>query len=132
MKKDQEELATAPAEIVAMPRMSDFRPISIASPRLSNSREASGFDLIDEAAELIRASEQRAAQAEEKAERVSARAIEALKAAQLSIEQSETQALLAEQQAAEQAKLAQERIIQRLGPSFQRNARPPRQPPKQP
>ena len=38
----------------------------------TNRGEANGFDLIDEAAELIRASEQRALHAEEKAEKVSA------------------------------------------------------------
>jgi hypothetical protein len=37
--------------------------------------ETSGFDLIEKAAELIRASEQRASQAEEKAETVSAKAL---------------------------------------------------------
>jgi hypothetical protein len=120
MKKDQKELATATAEIVAMPRTSDFRPISIASPRLSDSREANGFDLIDEAAEIIRASEQRAVQAEEKAQKVSARAIEALRAAQLTVEQSQAQARLAEQQAVEQAKLAQERIAKAEALSHER------------
>src|SRR5215217_5876074 len=110
MKKDQRKLASIPNEIAALPRISDFLPISIPKRRQSHSGEASAFDLIDEAAELIRASEQRASQAEEKAERVSAKAIEAVRAAQLNIEQTQAQRRLAEQHAAEQARLAAERV----------------------
>src|SRR5215217_799868 len=66
----RKQMASTPNESAGVPDISDFRPISVAKPRQSHSGEASAFDLIDEAAELIRASEQRASQAEEKAERV--------------------------------------------------------------
>jgi GTPase Era involved in 16S rRNA processing len=72
--------------------------------------EGSSLNLIDHAAELIRASEQRASHAEEIAEKVSAKAAEAVRAAQLRIEQTQAHARLLEQHAAEQVKLAHERI----------------------
>jgi hypothetical protein len=84
----------------------DFIPIAKAS----NPGEVNGFDLIDRAAELIRASEQRALHAEEKAEKVSARAVEAVRATQLRIQQTQAQAHLVEQHAAEQVRLAVDRI----------------------
>ena len=68
------------------------------------------MNLIDHAAELIRASEQRASHAEEKAEKVSAKAAEAVRTAQLRIEQTQAHARLVEQHSAEQVKLAHERI----------------------
>jgi hypothetical protein len=76
----------------------------------ASSDRASGFDLIDQAAEALRVSEQRASHAEEKAQKISGKAVEAVRAAQLRIEQMQAQARLIEQHAAEQAKLAQERI----------------------
>jgi hypothetical protein len=69
-----------------------------------------GLDLIDHAAALLRQSEQRAVFAEDKAEKVSAKALEAIKAAQLRIEQTEMRARQVEQHAAEQVQLAQDRI----------------------
>jgi hypothetical protein len=83
----------------------DLIPIAKA-----NLNRTSGFDLIDQAAEAIRAGEQRALHAEEKAQKISGKAIEAVRAAQLRIEQIQAQAHLTEQHAAEQAKLAEERI----------------------
>jgi hypothetical protein len=74
------------------------------------SQASEGFELIERAAALIRTSEQRALQAEETAEKVSARAIDAVKAAQLRLEQVEAHARHVEQHAAEQAQMAQERI----------------------
>jgi hypothetical protein len=78
--------------------------------KASNPEEVNGFDLIDRAAELIRASEQRALHAEEKAEKVSAKAVEAVRATQLRIQQTQAQAQLLEHHAAEQVRLAVERI----------------------
>jgi predicted S18 family serine protease len=109
MKKDQNKAGSTPGEMTALPRISDYLPISIAKPCQSG-EPATGFDLIDRAAELIRESEQRAMQADEKAERVSAKAIEAVKAAQMRVEQTQAQIRLVEQHAAEQAKLTAERM----------------------
>ena len=110
MNDDKKHSASTPAS-KALPHISDFVAISKADTHQKSFREeASGFDLIDKAAELIRVSEQRASQAEEKAERVSAKAIEAVKAAQVRFEQTQAHARLIEQHAAEQAKLAEERV----------------------
>jgi hypothetical protein len=76
----------------------------------AHSDRASGFALIDQAAEAMQASEQRASHAEEKAHKISSKAIDAVRAAQLRIEQVQAQARLIERHAAEQAKLAEERI----------------------
>jgi hypothetical protein len=111
MSVDHRNAASSAAGLATLPRrVVDFVPISKASAGHGGTGEESGFDLIDHAAEMIRASEQRALHAEEKAEKVSAKAVEAVRAAQLRIEQSLAQARLIEQHASEQMKLADERI----------------------
>src|SRR5918997_313881 len=58
------------------------------------------LDLIDHAAAAFRATEHRAAQAEDRAEKVAAKAMEGLKTAQSRVEQAEADARAAERQAA--------------------------------
>jgi predicted S18 family serine protease len=88
---------------------SNFTPIQNEDHDLSPD-SAEGLDLIDHAAALLRNSEQRAMFAEDKAEKVSAKALEAIKAAQLRIEHTEMRARQVEQHAAQQVQLAQDRI----------------------
>src|SRR5215207_11025000 len=49
------QIASTPNEIAAVPDISDFRPISMIKLRQGDTGEENAFDLIDEAAELIRA-----------------------------------------------------------------------------
>jgi hypothetical protein len=110
MSKDQKQSAASPDLSAFHRNVTELVPISKASPHQEGSRGSIGFDLIDQAVELIRTSEQRASHAQEKAEKISAKALEAVRAAQLRIEQTQSHARLVEQHAAEQAKLAEERI----------------------
>jgi hypothetical protein len=110
MSKDHKKSAREPVA-PALPAgvVVDLIPVAKARADETGSADAGALDLIDQAADLLRASEQRAAQAQEKAEKVSARAIGAVRAAHVRIEQMQAQARLIEQHAAEQARLAEER-----------------------
>jgi Fe2+ transport system protein B len=84
-------------------------------PEPSNTAWAEGLDLIDQAAAFLRTTEQRAAAAEERSEKVAVKAMEGLRAAQQRFEQAEAHAHEVERQAAEQIKAAQVRVAEAEG-----------------
>jgi hypothetical protein len=84
-------------------------------PEPSNPAWAEGLDLIDQAAAYLHATEQRAAAAEERAEKVAFKAMEGLKAAQQRFEQAEAHAHEVERQAAEDIRAAQVRVAEMEG-----------------
>lgn len=92
-----------------------FVPPQRDEPQFVNSEWAEGLDLIDQAAAFIRNTEQRASQAEERAEKVAFKAIEGLRTAQLRFEQAEARARQVEQHAAEEVSLAQGRVAEAEG-----------------
>jgi hypothetical protein len=84
-------------------------------PEPSNAAWAEGLELIDQAAAFLRTTEQRAAAAEERSEKVAVKAMEGLRAAQQRLEQAEAHAHEVERQAAEEIKAAQVRVAEAEG-----------------
>jgi Fe2+ transport system protein B len=84
-------------------------------PEPSNAAWAEGLELIDQAAAFLRTTEQRAAAAEERSEKVAVKAMEGLRAAQQRFEQAEAHAHEVERQAAEQIKAAEVRVAEAEG-----------------
>jgi hypothetical protein len=78
----------------------------------ANPEWAEGLDLIDQAAALMRTTEQRAVLAEERAEKVAFTAMEGLRTAQQRFEQAEAHTLEVQRRAAEEIKLAQGRAAE--------------------
>jgi hypothetical protein len=71
-----------------------------------NPEWVASLDLIEEAAALFRATENRAYQAEDRADKVATKAMEGLKTAQVRVAEAEARVAEAEQQAADQIRLA--------------------------
>jgi hypothetical protein len=76
----------------------------------TGSEWAASLDLIDQVAASFKDSEQRASQAEERAEKVAVKAIEGLRTAQLRFEAAENRARQLEETTAEELRLAQHRV----------------------
>jgi hypothetical protein len=92
------------------PNVVRFTPPPVRDEAIGpHSEWAASLDLIDQAAAHFKASEQRATQAEERAEKVAFKAIEGLRSAQLRVEHAEAQARAVEEQAAEDLRQAQAR-----------------------
>src|SRR5919112_4727927 len=70
------------------------------------------LELIDQAAEFYRATEQRAVYAEERAEKVATKAMEGLRTAQQRVAEAEANARALEEQAASDLRLAHARITE--------------------
>lgn len=98
---DMAELAAALGSNVVR-----FVPPQRDEPQLADSEWAESLDLIDQAAAFFKASEHRASQAEERAEKVAVKAIEGLRSAQLRVEQAEAHAQEIEERTAEDVRLA--------------------------
>ena len=89
-----------------------FAPPSRDEAQAANSEWAASLELIDEAAALFRATEDRAAQAEERAERVAFKAMEGLRSAQVRVDKAEAHARAVEEHTAEEIRLARGRIAE--------------------
>jgi hypothetical protein len=89
-----------------------FAPPSRDEAQAANSEWAASLELIDEAAALFKATEDRAAQAEERAERVAFKAMEGLRSAQARVDKAEAHARAVEEHTAEEIRLARGRIAE--------------------
>ena len=89
-----------------------FVPPPRDEPQAVNSEWAASLDLLDEAAAFVKASEHRAVQAEERAEKVAFKAMEGLRSAQLRVEHAEAHAREIEQQTGEELRQAHGRIAE--------------------
>ena len=89
-----------------------FVPSQRDEHQSANPEWAAGLELIDQAADLMRSTEQRAAQAEDRAEKVAVKAMEGLRAAQQRFEHAEGHARQIEQNAADEVRLAQQRVAE--------------------
>lgn len=98
---DMAELAAALGSNVVR-----FVPPQRDEPQLAGSEWAESLDLIEQAATFVKASEHRATQAEERAEKVAVKAIEGLRSAQMRVEEAEAQTRIVEEQAAEEIRAA--------------------------
>ena len=78
----------------------------------ANSQWAEGLALIEQAAAYFTVSEHRANQAEDRAEKVAAKAVEGLRAAQARYEDAEARAQAAERHAAEEIRSAHSRLAE--------------------
>ena len=104
---DMAELAAALGSNVVR-----FVPPQRDEPQAPTSEWAASLDLIDQAAAFFKASEHRATQAEERAEKVAFKAMEGLRSAQSRVDEAEARARGAEEQAAEDIRLARGRIAE--------------------
>jgi Fe2+ transport system protein B len=89
-----------------------FVPPSRDEPQSSHPEWAQSLQLIDQAADFIRTTEQRAAAAEERSEKVAVKAMEGLRAAQQRFEHAELHAREIERHALENLRAAEGRVAE--------------------